>query len=92
MPRNKAKCLINFDPKITYFKPRGVPLCSLEVMILSGEEIEALRLKGIEELDQISCAKKMNISQSTFHRILQSAIKKVTKALINGMAIEIINE
>ncbi len=64
----------------------------LEVIELTTEEVEALRLKNIEDLDQIDCAKKMKTSQSTFQRILSSAYKKISEALINGKAIEIIKQ
>ena len=56
---------------------------------LSAEEVEALRLKNIENLDQNKCAQKMNTSQSTFQRILSSAYKKISKAIIKGNAIKI---
>lgn len=61
----------------------------LEVIELNHEEIEALRLKNIEKLDQNECAEKMNTSQSTFQRILSSAYKKISRALIQGKAISI---
>jgi len=63
---------------------------SLTVVELSIEEAEALRLKNIEDLDQKECAKKMNTSQSTFQRILSSAYKKVSDAIVNGKAIKVI--
>ncbi len=56
---------------------------------LTMEELEALRLKNVLELDQTEAAKQMGTSQSTFQRILSSANKKVADALINGKAIEI---
>ena len=62
---------------------------SLEVIELSREEVEALRLKNIKGLEQIECAKKMETSQSTFQRILTSANQKVSEALIQGKAIKI---
>jgi len=62
----------------------------LEVIELTAEETEALRLRNIKELDQVECAKLMNTSQSTFQRILSSAYKKITESLINGKAIRII--
>lgn len=62
----------------------------LEVVELSAEELEALRLKNLKDLDQVDCAKRMKTSQSTFQRILSSAYKKVTEALIKGKAIQII--
>jgi predicted DNA-binding protein (UPF0251 family) len=61
------------------------------VIELTAEEVEALRLKNINGLDQIACAKIMKTSQSTFQRILSSAHKKVSQALIEGKAIRIEN-
>jgi len=92
MPRPKLNRCINFDPKVTYFKPQGVPMRYLDIVELSMEEIEALRLKNIEQLDQGDCAKKMDTSQSTFQRILSSAYSKVTRALVDGKAIKITKE
>jgi len=81
---------IGFNPNITYFKPQGVPLQNLEAVELSAEELEALRLKNLEGMEQTDAAEKMNTSQSTFQRILASANKKVSEALVNGKAIKII--
>ncbi len=57
---------------------------------LTAEEVEALRLRNTEDLEQEEAAKKMNTSQSTFQRILSSAYKKITEAIIDGKAIKII--
>ena len=57
---------------------------------LTTEEVEALRLKNIKDLDQLECAKQMKTSQSTFQRILSSAYKKISHALIDGKAIRIV--
>ncbi|MCK5059859.1 MAG: DUF134 domain-containing protein [Candidatus Pacebacteria bacterium] len=92
MPRPRLYRKIRFNPDITYFKPQGVPMRFLEVIELTFEEVEALRLKNIEDFEQIECAKKMETSQSTFQRILSSAYKKISIALINGKAIEITNK
>jgi len=86
-PRNRRR--MGFSPTVDYFKPRRVPMSELEEIILFQEEVEALRLKNIEELDQNDCAEKMNISQSTFQRILSSAYKKTSQALVLGKAIRI---
>ncbi len=90
MPRPKLLRQIRFNPGVTYFKPQGIPMRSLDEVVLMIEEIEALRLKNIENLDQIECANKMNTSQSTLQRILSSAYNKISDALINGKAIKII--
>ena len=57
---------------------------------LTAEEAEALRLRNMKDLDQEEAAQKMNTSQSTFQRILSSAYKKITEALIEGKAIKIV--
>jgi uncharacterized protein len=88
MPRPRRCRRIRFRPETTYFKPVGVPMRHLEEVILEREEVEAIRLKYVKDLDQEEAAKKMGISQSTFHRILSSAQKKIGEALVNGKAIK----
>lgn len=78
-----------FDPNVTYFKPRAIPLFMLEEVDLAVDELEALRLCDLKDLDQVEAAKKMGISQSTLQRILSSAHKKIAQALIEGKAIKI---
>jgi len=76
-------------PLITYFKPAGIRMAELEEVGLLVEEAEAIRLKDLEGLEQEECAQKMNISRSTFSRILDSARQKIADALLNGKAIRI---
>ena len=57
---------------------------------LTTEEAEALRLRNMKDMEQEEAAKSMNTSQSTYQRILSSAYKKITEALIEGKAIKII--
>jgi uncharacterized protein len=90
MPRPRLCRRIRFNPNITYFKPQGVPMRFLEIINLSLEEVEALRLKNLEDMEQTECAENMKTSQSTFQRILKSAHKKISDAIINGKAIEIV--
>ena len=76
-------------PLITYFKPAGIRMADLEEVKLLVEEAEAIRLKDIEGLEQEECAQKMNISRSTFSRVLDSARQKIADALLYGKAIRI---
>jgi len=80
---------VRFQPNVVYFKPRGIPLRELEEVVLAVDEFEAVRLKDLEGLEQEDCAKKMNISQPTFHRMVLSARKKIADAIVNGKAIKI---
>jgi predicted DNA-binding protein (UPF0251 family) len=89
MPRpRKCRC-VRGEPDFTYFKPRGVPVALLEEVVLVVEELEAVRLKDLESLDQEEAAKRMNVSRPTFHRVLRSARSKISDALIHGKAIRI---
>lgn len=90
MPRPKLCRRIRFNPNITYFKPQGVPMRELEIVELTAEEIEAYRLRHINDMEQQEAADKMHTSQSTYQRILYSAYKKIADALINGKAIKIV--
>lgn len=86
----RPRCDYNVDccPAYSSFKPEGV--ACREFIEVTPEEIESLRLKNIQNLDQTTAAKKMGVSQSTFQRVLTSAYKKVSEALIEGKELRII--
>lgn len=92
MPRPKAFRHIVFDPSVTYYKPRGIPMRHLKEVELSHDELEAIRLADYKELNQTEAAEMMKISQSTFQRIITSAHEKIGKALIEGAAIKIVTK
>ncbi len=92
MPRPKLRRCMRFKPNVTYFKPRGIPMADLEEVILPADELEALKLHDVDNLEQIQAAEKMGISQPTFGRILNQAYKKIAHAIIFGQAIRIDKE
>jgi predicted DNA-binding protein (UPF0251 family) len=89
MVRPKKCRWVCSEPFVDYFKPRGVPLTALEKVDLTVDELEAIRLKDLEGLDQEHAAVTMKISQPTFHRILESAHHKIAEGLVKGKAIRI---
>jgi predicted DNA-binding protein (UPF0251 family) len=80
---------VEFLPQYTYFRPAGIPLWDLEEVGLAVEEVEALRLKDLEGLEQEDCAERMGVSRPTFQRILTGARAKVAQALVMGRAIRV---
>ena len=86
---NKVKRRVSCLPKATYYKPREIPLCDLEIINLSIEELEAIRLCDLLQVEQNEAADMMGISRKTFWNDLQKARQKVVDALVNGKAIEI---
>jgi len=86
-PTKKRKILQ--EPIFTCFKPAGIPKNNLDKVELKADEIEALRLFNLEWLSQEEASKKMQISPSTFNRLIKSANKKITDALVNWKGIRI---
>jgi predicted DNA-binding protein (UPF0251 family) len=76
-------------PGADYFKPRGIPIRDLEVVVLTMDEFEALRLADLGGLYQDGAGAQMGISRQTFGNILDSAHRKVADCVVNGKAIKI---
>ncbi len=80
---------VEFIPNVQHFVPSDVKLKDIEENILKIEEVEAIRLKDLEKLEQEECAVKMEISRQTFQRILNMGREKIADSIINGKAIRI---
>jgi predicted DNA-binding protein (UPF0251 family) len=89
MPRPCCLRYVKHAPEVVYFKPAGVPACTLEQVTLTLDEVEALRLADLQGLYQEHAAAQMKISRPTFARIIEVARRKVAEALINGKALRI---
>ena len=74
------------------FKPVGIPLESLERIILRHEELEALRLADLEGQHQAEAAQQMGISRFTFRRLVVEVRRKNALALVNGLAADFDND
>jgi len=85
----KVKRRVSCLPKATYYKPREIPMCDLEIINLSVEELEAIRLCDLLQAGQEEAADQMGVSRKTFWNDLQKARQKVVDALVNGKAIQI---
>lgn len=80
---------IDADHSEICFKPRGIRGDALASVILYEDEIEAIRLSDYESLYQQECADKMQISRTTFSRLIESARKKIADALLNNKMLEV---
>ena len=89
MPRPRICRRVGLRPGVTYFKPAGVRMIHLDEIVLTVDEYEAVRLVDFEEIGQSKAGQKMKISQPTLSRLLKSARKKLSDAIINGKAIKI---
>ena len=80
---------IEHIPTVESFVPLKQETTEYAENILKLEELEAIRLKDVEGLEQEQCAMNMQVSRPTFQRILLSAREKIADSLINGKAIRI---
>ena len=87
--RPKGPRWITDIPKETMFKPRGIPLSSVEKVELSIEELEAMRLVDLLGLEQEEAAQRMGVSRKTLWIDLKEGRRKVVEALTEGKAIEL---
>lgn len=76
-------------PSVPYFIPSDKEIPEVPENILKLEELEAIRLKDLEGLEQEECAEKMEVSRPTFQRILLAAREKIADSLVNGKSIHI---
>ncbi len=79
---NRVKRRVSCFPKATYYKPREIPLCCLEIANLSIEELEAIRLCDLLQMEQNEAADRMGVSRKTFWIDLQRARQKVLMLLL----------
>ena len=89
MARPQKERRVENLPPLTHYKPVGIPLQDIEEIILTIEEMEAIRLVDIEQLDQAAAAESMEISRPTFHRIINLAHQKIASALWQGQALRV---
>jgi len=76
-------------PPVTHFKPIGVPMRDLEEVVLTFEEMEAVRLVDVEQMDMEEASVNMAVSRPTLQRIVSKARQKIATALWQGKALRI---
>jgi uncharacterized protein len=89
MARPQKHRIVAFNPNVSYFKPRGIPLLELDEVDLTVDEREAIRLADLQGLSHEEAGMRMGVSRATFGRIVQHARYAVADALINGKAINV---
>ncbi len=87
MPRPPIERSVAGVPRVTLFKPAGVPARELEQLQLAVDELEAIRLVDLEGLSHEQAASVMGVSRQTVGRVLECGRGKVAEALVGGKAI-----
>ncbi len=89
MPRPKNDRIVHEPPLFTEFKPVGVTGRSLVQISLSLDEFEASRLADSIGLSHEEAAKEMEISRSTFTRLIEDARRKIADFIVQGKLLSI---
>ena len=89
MPRPKSNRIVHEPPVFTEFKPIGVKAMTLDLVKLSLDELEAIRLADFTGLSQEEAAEEMEISRPTFTRLIEEARKKIADFILNGKLLNV---
>jgi len=89
MPRPKNNRMVKEPPLFIEFKPTGIAPRNLPQRQLNLDEFEAIRLADFIGLSHEEAASEMDISRSTFSRLIDSARHKVSNFLIKGEILSI---
>jgi uncharacterized protein len=89
MPRPKKNKMVSSPPLYSGFKPVRVRRDMLQDISLEIDEYEAIRLSDYEGLGHAEAAEEMEISRSTFSRLIEKARRKVATFLIEGRMLHI---
>ena len=87
MARDKLERKLELVPVCKYFGPKDIE--ATQDIVLLHEELEAIHLMDSFCMYQEDAAKKMNVSRATFARIIKSARKKISLALVTGSNIKV---
>lgn len=89
MARPKRDRIVHTPPLFSEFKPTGVASRFLDQTILSLDEFEAFRLADALGLSHAEAAEEMDISRSTFTRLIEESRKKIAELIIEGKILTI---
>lgn len=89
MSRPTKNRLVEKPPIFCNFKPIGVPANKLQTIIMSLDEYEAIRLADHLGMGHSEAAEEMDISRSTFTRLIERSRRKLAEFMITGKMLEI---
>ena len=89
MARPKNNRIVHEPPLFTEFKPIGISGRSIEQVLMTLDELESIRLADYRGLSHEEGSEEMEISRSTFTRLIEKARKKVSDFMFEGKALTI---
>ncbi len=89
MSRPKKNRIVNNPPLFNQFKPIGIAGRHLAEVELTLDEFEALRLADHKGYSHEEAAEEMDISRSTFTRLIEQSRKKMMEFIVSGKILRI---
>ena len=89
MARPQKKRTVHRPPVHVAFKPTGIQSRFLETLPLALDELEAIRLADYMGMDHADSAHEMEISRSTFSRLVERARRTVAEFLLEGRHLQV---
>jgi len=89
LPRPRKWRRVCCMPQSSRFGPLDGTEAENEVVIMSVDEYETIRLIDLDGYDQEACAAHMNVSRSTVQGIYDVARKKIARSIVEGAILRI---
>jgi uncharacterized protein len=89
MPRPRKWRRVCCLPESNLFGPLNGANLDSEMITMTVEEYETIRLIDLEGMMQEECAERMNVARTTVQRIYNDARKKLAESLVNGNILRI---
>ncbi|MCD6322326.1 MAG: DUF134 domain-containing protein [Clostridiales bacterium] len=89
MPRPRKWRNVCCIPERTVFGPLGPGKGDSEIVLMTLDEYETIRLIDFEGMTQEECSESMGVARTTIQRIYNGARNKLAEILVNGNIVKI---
>ncbi|MPW25635.1 DUF134 domain-containing protein [Alkalibaculum sp. M08DMB] len=89
MPRPRKWRKVCCLPESNLYGPLNGSHIENEIIIMTVEEYETIRLIDLEGLTQEECSEKMQVARATVQNIYKDARSKIAESLVNGNILKI---
>jgi Predicted DNA-binding proteins len=89
MPRPRKWKKVCCLPENNLYGPLNGPAINSQIIIMTVEEYETIRLIDLEGLTQEECAERMQVARATVQKIYNDARNKLAESLVNGNILKI---
>ena len=86
MPKCRKRIVCK-EPDTKVFVPQQK--CNSELLTMTVDEYESIRLIDLEGFTQEECAQKLGVARTTAQLIYNNAREKLAKTLVRGMGLQI---